>query len=187
MANCDAARKSSTIAPPGGAIPPSPFPVPLIPTPFLTPLSVTRIQNENIPIANGLEYQHRVSEKLAEIQNADNNNIYGKLGAMPGYPPRRLGFYTSFFKSSNPMVEKIINHNLHIPSSLSSFSLAQNWCAKCNTTFRMTSDLVYHMRSHHKREFDPLKRKREEKLRCEICGETFKERHHLSRHMTSHV
>lgn len=26
-----------------------------------------------------------------------------------------------------------------------------NWCAKCNASFRMTSDLVHHMRTHHKR------------------------------------
>ncbi|GAB6029776.1 PR domain containing 8 [Chamberlinius hualienensis] len=50
----------------------------------------------------------------------------------------------------------------------------------------MTSDLVYHMRSHHKRDPDPMKKKREDKLRCHICNETFRERHHLTRHMTSH-
>ncbi|ESO96615.1 hypothetical protein LOTGIDRAFT_69958, partial [Lottia gigantea] len=64
---------------------------------------------------------------------------------------------------------------------------SQNWCAKCNASFRMTSDLVYHMRSHHKREIDPVKRKRESyKLKCDVCNEVFKERHHLTRHMTSH-
>lgn len=76
-----------------------------------------------------------------------------------------------------------------LPPSLAALSFPQtNWCAKCNATFRMTSDLVYHMRSHHKKEFttDPLKKKREEKLRCNICGESFRERHHLTRHMTSH-
>lgn len=26
-----------------------------------------------------------------------------------------------------------------------------NWCAKCSASFRMTSDLVHHMRTHHKR------------------------------------
>ncbi|XP_006778288.1 PREDICTED: PR domain zinc finger protein 8 [Myotis davidii] len=60
---------------------------------------------------------------------------------------------------------------------------------RCNASFRMTSDLVYHMRSHHKKEYamEPLvKRRREEKLKCPICNESFRERHHLSRHMTSH-
>lgn len=34
-----------------------------------------------------------------------------------------------------------------LPPSLAALSMpSQNWCAKCNTTFRMTSDLVYHMR-----------------------------------------
>jgi len=73
-----------------------------------------------------------------------------------------------------------------LATSFPSLSLAQNWCAKCNTSFRMTSDLVYHMRSHHKREFDPVKRRKDDKLRCEVCGESFRERHHLTRHMTSH-
>ncbi|XP_030604308.1 zinc finger protein 488 isoform X2 [Archocentrus centrarchus] len=65
----------------------------------------------------------------------------------------------------------------------------QNWCAKCNLSFRMTSDLVFHMRSHHKKEFaaeSQVRRRREEKLTCPICHEYFRERHHLSRHMTSH-
>ncbi|XP_072533049.1 zinc finger protein 488 [Salminus brasiliensis] len=72
--------------------------------------------------------------------------------------------------------------------SLQSVSV-QNWCAKCNLSFRMTSDLVLHMRSHHKKEFaaeSQARRRREEKLTCPICHEYFRERHHLSRHMTSH-
>ncbi|XP_072881874.1 zinc finger protein 488 [Hemitrygon akajei] len=77
-----------------------------------------------------------------------------------------------------------------LPPSYTSFGVsAQNWCAKCNASFRMTSDLVFHMRSHHKKEYatDYLnKRRREEKLTCPICNEFFRERHHLSRHMTSH-
>ncbi|EFX77687.1 hypothetical protein DAPPUDRAFT_28712, partial [Daphnia pulex] len=65
---------------------------------------------------------------------------------------------------------------------------SQNVCAKCNLSFRMTSDLVYHMRSQHRRDAntDPVRQKRQEKLRCPVCGENFRERHHLTRHMTSH-
>ncbi|CAI9721825.1 domain zinc finger 1-like [Octopus vulgaris] len=94
-----------------------------------------------------------------------------------------------FMKTQNPMVEKIIAGTAPsmLQTPLAALTLSQNWCAKCNATFRMTSDLVYHMRSHHKREFDPMKRKREDKLKCSICNETFRERHHLTRHMTSHV
>ncbi|XP_050307155.1 zinc finger protein 488 [Anthonomus grandis grandis] len=75
-----------------------------------------------------------------------------------------------------------------LPPSLAALSLpGQNVCAKCNITFRMTSDLVYHMRSHHKNEAgDMHKRRREEKLKCPVCGESFRERHHLTRHMTAH-
>ncbi|KAL1780743.1 zinc finger protein 488 [Sigmodon hispidus] len=78
-----------------------------------------------------------------------------------------------------------------LPPTLFSTGLStQNWCAKCNLAFRLTADLVFHMRSHHKRERvgpDPQsKRRREEVLTCPICREYFRERHHLSRHMTSH-
>lgn len=76
-----------------------------------------------------------------------------------------------------------------MPTTLGALSLpAQNVCAKCNISFRMTSDLVYHMRSHHKNENnqDPNRRKREEKLKCPVCSESFRERHHLTRHMTAH-
>ncbi|XP_006630371.2 zinc finger protein 488 isoform X1 [Lepisosteus oculatus] len=77
-----------------------------------------------------------------------------------------------------------------LPPSFTSFGVAvQNWCAKCNLSFRMTSDLVFHMRSHHKKEFaveSQVKKRREDKLTCPICHEYFRERHHLSRHMTSH-
>ncbi|XP_028644927.1 zinc finger protein 488 [Grammomys surdaster] len=78
-----------------------------------------------------------------------------------------------------------------LPPTLSSLGLStQNWCAKCNLAFRLTADLVFHMRSHHKREHvgpDPQsKKRREEVLTCPVCNEYFRERHHLSRHMTSH-
>ncbi|XP_078055771.1 zinc finger protein 488 [Mustelus asterias] len=77
-----------------------------------------------------------------------------------------------------------------LPPSYTSFAVSsQNWCAKCNASFRMTSDLVFHMRSHHKKEYAadyPSQRRREDKLTCPICNEFFRERHHLSRHMTSH-
>ena len=75
-----------------------------------------------------------------------------------------------------------------LPPSLAALSLpAQNVCAKCNISFRMTSDLVYHMRSHHKNDsVDYVRRKREDKLKCPVCAESFRERHHLTRHMTAH-
>lgn len=75
-----------------------------------------------------------------------------------------------------------------LPPSLAALSLpAQNVCAKCNISFRMTSDLVYHMRSHHKNDsVDFTKKRREDKLKCPVCAESFRERHHLTRHMTAH-
>ncbi|KAK9968045.1 hypothetical protein ABG768_002393 [Culter alburnus] len=76
-----------------------------------------------------------------------------------------------------------------LPPSPSSLGLPmQNWCAKCNISFHMTSDLVQHMRSHHKKAVsDEQQRHRDERLKCPICNEAFRERHHLSRHMTSHI
>ncbi|XP_044728613.1 uncharacterized protein LOC123292120 [Chrysoperla carnea] len=79
--------------------------------------------------------------------------------------------------------------NSLLPPTFAALSLpAQNVCAKCNISFRMTSDLVYHMRSHHKNEMsnDSLKKRREDKLKCPVCSESFRERHHLTRHMTAH-
>lgn len=78
-----------------------------------------------------------------------------------------------------------------LPSSLAALTLpAQNVCAKCNVSFRMTSDLVYHMRSHHKADSivqqNSKRRKDQDKLKCPVCNESFRERHHLTRHMTAH-
>lgn len=76
------------------------------------------------------------------------------------------------------------------PTFTSLGSSTQNRCAKCSLSFRLTSDLVFHMRSHHKKEHAGpdlhSKNLREEALSCPICHEYFRERHHLSRHMTSH-
>ncbi|XP_017563621.1 PR domain zinc finger protein 8 isoform X2 [Pygocentrus nattereri] len=75
-----------------------------------------------------------------------------------------------------------------LPAALSPLGLpAQNWCAKCSISFHTTSDLVQHMRSHHKRSAEQLREHSEERLRCPICDEAFRERHHLSRHMSSHA
>ncbi|CAL1615424.1 unnamed protein product [Knipowitschia caucasica] len=100
-------------------------------------------------------------------------------------------YATTFWpKNTGPIQLQMPSALTLLPPSFTSLCLpAQNWCAKCNASFRMTSDLVYHMRSHHKKEYamEPLvKRRREEKLKCPICNESFRERHHLSRHMTSH-
>ncbi|KAK9503164.1 hypothetical protein O3M35_011792 [Rhynocoris fuscipes] len=77
-----------------------------------------------------------------------------------------------------------------LPPSLAALTLpAQNICAKCNISFRMTSDLVYHMRSQHKSDHamtDTRRRRDQDKLRCPVCNESFRERHHLTRHMTAH-
>nr|XP_025853820.1 PR domain zinc finger protein 8 [Vulpes vulpes] len=140
----------------------------------------------------------------AKLQGAADLN--GGCGALPGggggLPKQNPFLYATAFwpKSSaaaaaaaaaaGPLQLQLPSALTLLPPSFTSLCLpAQNWCAKCNASFRMTSDLVYHMRSHHKKEYamEPLvKRRREEKLKCPICNESFRERHHLSRHMTSH-
>lgn len=93
--------------------------------------------------------------------------------------------------ATNPAAAAAVVSASLLPPSFSALSLpAQNVCAKCNISFRMTSDLVYHMRSHHKGDHinnDVMRRRREQdKLKCPVCSESFRERHHLTRHMTAH-
>ncbi|XP_054732481.1 uncharacterized protein LOC129240602 [Anastrepha obliqua] len=144
---------------------------------------------------------------LATTNNAPGQATNGVNSNQVGVPPEFLHNYSAFpfpggpphpFTAvAPPELPRIAQHpaaaailtTLIPPTLASTFSLtAQNVCAKCNISFRMTSDLVYHMRSHHKSEVacDPNRRKREEKLRCPVCHETFRERHHLTRHMTAH-
>ncbi|KAG8593703.1 hypothetical protein GDO81_000926 [Engystomops pustulosus] len=125
-----------------------------------------------------------------KLQSPELNGNCTLPGGMPKQSP--FLFATTFWPKSSPapLQLQLPSTLTLLPPSFTSLCLpAQNWCAKCNASFRMTSDLVYHMRSHHKKEYsmEPLvKRRREEKLKCPICNESFRERHHLSRHMTSH-
>lgn len=127
--------------------------------------------------------------------------LYRGNSNMSTHNVQNNNFQTFHFGSSNPhvMMHAQPEHFMRnpaaailstlLPTTLGALSLpAQNVCAKCNISFRMTSDLVYHMRSHHKNENtqDPHRRKREEKLKCPVCSESFRERHHLTRHMTAH-
>ncbi|KAF6204957.1 hypothetical protein GE061_019124 [Apolygus lucorum] len=115
---------------------------------------------------------------------------YGALPMAAAYP------FPGTFAGSGAQVPALLTAAANVtaallPSSLAAFTLpAQNVCAKCNISFRMTSDLVYHMRSQHKSDsflHDSSRRRREQdKLRCPVCNETFRERHHLTRHMTAH-
>ncbi|XP_072514302.1 zinc finger protein 488 [Salminus brasiliensis] len=91
-------------------------------------------------------------------------------------------------KKPKPLQAQIRPEWSLLPSALSPLGLpAQNWCAKCSVSFHMTSDLVQHMRSHHKRSSEQPRQYSKERLRCPVCEEGFRERHHLSRHMSSHL
>ncbi|EEC12642.1 hypothetical protein IscW_ISCW009928 [Ixodes scapularis] len=129
-------------------------------------------------LPDDLSFKRPTKKRKSDEDNAPASSAFKKVDKTdrsPGLSPIAGGFPFAFpysLPSSSPICA------LSLPS--------QNWCAKCQTSFRMTSDLVYHMRSHHKRETDPAKKRREDKLRCHICHESFRERHHLTRHMTSH-
>jgi hypothetical protein len=93
-------------------------------------------------------------------------------------------------------------HHLSQSSSTAALANASNWCAKCSIQFRLTSELVHHIRVHHatRRHYHHHHQTSTElptrkivtnssssmSLTCHICYETFRERHHLTRHMTSH-
>ncbi|XP_024116073.1 PR domain zinc finger protein 8b [Oryzias melastigma] len=136
--------------------------------------------------SNRLYQADHLAAKLQGAELGANCPVPGAMGKQNPFV-----YATAFWpKNSGPIQLQMPSALTLLPPSFTSLCLpAQNWCAKCNASFRMTSDLVYHMRSHHKKEYsmEPLvKRRREEKLKCPICNESFRERHHLSRHMTSH-
>jgi len=154
--------------------------------------------NNNAAAGNDVKLFNRSSLGVAVDQS--------RHAPLPSPPPLPL-LANGGYRTANPMMEKLLQlvssprpatvsksggggGCATLSASLPSLHLVQNWCAKCNTSFRMTSDLVYHMRTQHKRDLDPAsqgRRKDANKLRCDVCGETFKERHHLTRHMTSHT
>ncbi|UJR38494.1 hypothetical protein I4U23_031161 [Adineta vaga] len=107
--------------------------------------------------------------------------------------------------TTNPWLMTL--HHLSQSSSTAALANASNWCAKCSIQFRLTSELVHHIRVHHATRRThhhhhhhhyqistelPTTRKTfsnsssSTSLTCHICCETFRERHHLTRHMTSH-
>lgn len=136
---------------------------------------------------------YQADHLAAKLQGAElgaNCPVPSGGGGMTKQNPFVYATASFWPKNSGPIQLQMPSALTLLPPSFTSLCLpAQNWCAKCNASFRMTSDLVYHMRSHHKKEYamEPLvKRRREEKLKCPICNESFRERHHLSRHMTSH-
>ncbi|KAF5303021.1 hypothetical protein FQR65_LT08350 [Abscondita terminalis] len=145
----------------------------MLENPFLTKNSSDLLQpnfaNKMRPILG--QYRHELSYNYPQFQPPDMLKI-----SQPDL---------KFPEIRNPAAAIL---STLLPPSLAALSLpAQNICAKCNVSFRMTSDLVYHMRSHHKNDtVDMTKKRREEKLKCPVCAESFRERHHLTRHMTAH-
>ena len=109
--------------------------------------------------------------------------------------------------TTNSISPWILNFNqLAQSTSFTALANASNWCARCSMHFRLTSDLVHHIRVHHATRRSHASQSSNSEastrksfvssvsssssigtsLQCHICGETFRQRHHLTRHMTSH-
>lgn len=143
----------------------------------------------------------RTGSKISTVLKSEKSSRTSEateIPADPGYndllaPHEYLAFPNSLAilplsemwpKSETPPSPQVLP-----PSFTTLGSTAQIWCAKCKLSFRMTSDLVLHMRLRHKKEAGVEtqgKRPRELQLSCPVCYAIFRERHHLSRHMTSH-
>ncbi|XP_076315759.1 zinc finger protein 488-like [Tachypleus tridentatus] len=119
---------------------------------------------------------------------SNTNSLSFQHTQLQNIPLSSSKYFSTHLNSNVPTTKTVAPPIIsYFPQTLTALPFpTQNWCAKCNATFRMTSDLVYHMRTHHKREPIRVKTKREEKLKCTLCNESFRERHHLTRHMTSH-
>ncbi|MCL4137892.1 UNVERIFIED_CONTAM: hypothetical protein GTU68_030507 [Idotea baltica] len=170
----------------------SPF-LPHALAPLLTPSSTA----QETLVEEYLKSQHQIFTSKAARGDISTSEALSRLRSSIPSPsdsyklpfgglPYHLGGITSPAKLTSPFLPQSPVSALISPTMTPLALSAQNVCAKCNISFRMTSDLVYHMRSQHKKEPDLFKKRRNEKLKCPICGETFRERHHLTRHMTAH-
>lgn len=163
----------------------APFPTAKMPYPFLVgPENGQPGLLENLKIPQIAQPPKVPSPKIPSFR-PDLPPVYPNLPYNPisVFPPMADALARPRFLATAAGVAGLL------PPSFAALTLpAQNVCAKCNLSFRMTSDLVYHMRSHHKNENtgEAARRRREEKLRCPVCDESFRERHHLTRHMTAH-
>ncbi|CAH8547442.1 unnamed protein product [Schistosoma turkestanicum] len=101
--------------------------------------------------------------------NNNNNSLYKKskttlLPLKSRNPLVEQLLQTLLLQKTNPLDidNKLTNTNANATTTTlsskksispalisSSLSLAQNWCARCFVTFRLTSDLVHHMRTCH--------------------------------------
>ena len=153
------------------------------------------------PFVTSASYQHLPQlPHTSQLPQPSQSSYYSMLLKQNEYLRQDLVFQQPKYPNNNdslyltnPLLQTLV-----LPPSLAALTIptAQNICAKCNISFRMTSDLVYHMRSHHKNDSSNLfsdpctsssaKRRREVKLKCPVCSELFRERHHLTRHMTAH-
>ena len=182
-----------------------------------------------------LERQSKANSATKKLNNNNNNNNNNKKQIVEDpadIKPTQEENASSFSSNSRPSAGATVKtkNEFKILGFSGTQAAAQNWCAKCNTHFRLTSDLVYHMRTFHRKEekqqqrvdskvdpasssdvfgpslkksrcyyendeagkrkvvheMAPLAVSKTTCLRCEICNEVFKEKHHMSRHMTSH-
>lgn len=163
--------------------------------PYFVSNSMIKEQKHDERPKFSVDFLENEKKKYTTVNAKQNFPYHSEHMSMPysGFPMSTFPFPASLptGTTSVPIFPAANLTAALLPTSLAALTLpAQNVCAKCNMHFRMTSDLVYHMRSHHKNEnsvVDPYKRRRDQdKLKCPVCNESFRERHHLTRHMTAH-
>jgi hypothetical protein len=85
-------------------------------------------------------------KKLLDATAFQNKNELSPLS-------RKMQIFPNLLGGPNLIHPALIAHPP--PAAISALGpSASNTCAKCGITFRMTSDLVYHMRTHHTRGAD---------------------------------
>lgn len=124
----------------------------------LTSQLLAYFENNQNAYQQQLQLQQRLQEKKVEVlmsYNGTNESmlepiVAGSGGVTPSPPPPSLSQPPT---SSSVPPQPIKSSTLgELSSVLMSSEAIQNWCAKCNTYFRLTSDLVHHMRTLHRKD-----------------------------------
>jgi len=117
-------------------------------------------ERKNVPENNISKEDNGIDTSASNLRTS--NSIPPNINMMQFPALRKLlditGGGASQFKSSTMTIPSLAvppaPHQVNVAGSMIPPTLAlglgaSNTCAKCGVTFRMTSDLVYHMRTHH--------------------------------------
>lgn len=92
-------------------------------------------------------HQHPQNEQQPQKQQRQQQRSHMDL-----HTPKS-GTYSNL-RTANPLVEQLLqtlgkDASTTVLTNSNLLPLSQNWCARCSVSFRLTSDLVQHMRTHH--------------------------------------